>query len=136
VGVDIAGTIGGQPASGNGQTLTGSDGSAVAGLKIDITGGAIGERGKVGFSQGYAYQLNNLAANFLGASGAFATSTKGLNTTIADIGKQRTAFADKLEAIEKRYRAQYTALDSAIAGLNSTSNYLTQQFAAMTANND
>lgn len=136
VGVDIAGTIGGQAASGNGQTLTGSDGSAIAGLKIDITGGATGARGTVGFSQGYAYQLNNLASNFLGAAGAFATSTKGLNATIASIGKQQSAFSDKLVDIEKRYRTQYTALDTAIASMNTTSTFLTQQFKALSANNN
>ncbi len=135
-GTDVSGTIGGQAATGSGQSLTGSDGSVVAGLKIDVTGGAVGERGTVGFSQGYAHQLNNLASNFLGASGLFANSTKGLTASITDISKQRTAFADKLTAIEKRYRDQYTALDVAIAGLNSMSSYLTQQFAAMSANNN
>ena len=132
-GVDVAGTIGGQAATGSGQSLTGAAGSDVAGLKIDVTGGALGDRGTVGFSQGYAYQLNNLASNFLGASGLISNSTKGLTQTITDIGKQKDAFSDKLAAIEKRYRAQYTALDKALASMNSTSTFLTQQFAALTA---
>lgn len=131
VGVDVAGTIGGQAALGSGQSLTGAAGSGVAGLKIDITGGATGERGTVGFSQGYAYQLNNLAATFLGASGLIQGESKGLGKSVDDIAKQRSAFADRLVDIEARYRKQYTALDTSIASLNSTSSFLTQQFAAM-----
>jgi flagellar hook-associated protein 2 len=48
-GIDVAGTIGGQAAKGSGQILTGS-GSEAEGLKIEVSGGAIGPRGTVGFS--------------------------------------------------------------------------------------
>ena len=131
VGVDVAGTLGGQSATGSGQTLTGSAGSPVEGLKVDITGGATGDRGSVGFSQGYAYQLNNLAANFLGADGLFTGESKGLTKSVSDVAKQKSDFNDRLADIEKRYRAQYTALDTSIASLNSTQTFLTQQFAAI-----
>ena len=132
-GVDIAGTLGGQPATGSGQFLTGSAGSDAAGLKIQVTGGATGDRGTVGFSQGYAYQLNNLTNNYLGSSGFIAGSTNGLNATITDINKQKADFSSRLVDIEARYRAQYTALDTSISSMNATSSFLTQQFAAMAA---
>ncbi len=130
-GVDIAGTLGGQAAGGSGQVLTGSAGSAVAGLKVTVTGGIVGDRGTVGFSQGYAYQLTNLAANFLGSKGFIAGRTDGLNTSIKDVATQRDAFSAKLVDIEARYRAQYSALDTAISSMNATSSFLTQQFAAL-----
>ncbi|MEO7577388.1 MAG: flagellar filament capping protein FliD [Massilia sp.] len=130
-GNDIAGTLGGQPAVGSGQFLTGSPGSPADGLKVEVTGGEIGERGTVGFSQGYAYQLNNLAATFLGAKGLLQGRTDGLNATIKTITKQRDNFNDSLADIEKRYRKQYTALDTAISSMSSTASFLTQQFAAM-----
>ncbi|MES2153171.1 MAG: flagellar filament capping protein FliD [Pseudomonadota bacterium] len=130
-GTDIAGTLGGQPATGSGQLLTGAAGSDAAGLKVEVTGGATGARGTVGFSQGYAYQLNNLAANFLGAKGLINGRTDGLNATIKDLAQQKDDFNARLVDIEKRYRAQYTALDTSISSLNSTSSFLTQQFAAL-----
>jgi flagellar hook-associated protein 2 len=130
-GNDIAGTLGGQPAVGSGQLLTGSPGSPAAGLKVEVTGGAIGDRGTVGFSQGYAYQLNNMASTFLGAKGLLTGRTDGFNATITSIGKQRDAFNARLADIEARYRKQYTALDSAISSMSSTQSFLTQQFAAM-----
>jgi flagellar hook-associated protein 2 len=130
-GVDVAGTIGGYTATGDGQTLTGAPGAPVEGLKLTVTGDNTGSRGSFGFSQGYAYQLNTLAAGYLGSSGAIASRTTGLNNTVKDITKQRDAFSARLTDIEKRYRAQYSALDTSIASMNTTASFLTQQFAAM-----
>ncbi len=130
-GVDVAGTIGGFTATGDGQTLTGAPGAAVEGLKLTVAGDTIGPRGTFGFSQGYAYQLNTLAAGYLGGSGAITSRTKGLNDTVKDITKQRDAFSVRLVDIEARYRKQYSALDTMIASMNTTTSFLTQQFAAM-----
>ncbi len=134
-GVDVAGTINGLAATGSGQTLTGQAASSVDGLKIEITGGAVGDRGTISFSQGYAYQLNNLATSFLGTTGLIGSRTEGLNKSIKDIAKQRDAFNVKLEAIEARYRAQFTRLDTMLASMQSTQSYLTQQLASLASLN-
>jgi flagellar hook-associated protein 2 len=131
VGNDVAGTLGGKAVVGSGQTLTGAPGSDVEGLKIEITGGTVGDRGTVSFSQGYAYQLNNLATSFLGTGGLLSSVTTGLNNSIKDIAKQRDAFSAKLDDIEKRYRAQFNQLDVTLSQMQSTQAYLTQQLAAI-----
>jgi flagellar hook-associated protein 2 len=133
-GADVAGTLGGKAVVGSGQTLTGADGTDAEGLKIEITGGALGDRGTVSFSQGYAYQLNNLATSFLGSTGLLTTVTDGLNKSIKDVAKQRDAFSTKLDAIEKRYRTQFTQLDVTLSKMQSTQAYLTQQLAAIASN--
>ena len=130
-GVDVAGTIGGFSATGDGQTLTGSPGAAVEGLKLTVAGETTGPRGTFGFSQGYAYQLNTLAAGYLGSTGAITSRTKGLNDTVKDITAQRDAFSVRLVDIEARYRKQYSALDVMISNMNTTTSFLTQQLAAM-----
>jgi flagellar hook-associated protein 2 len=134
-GVDVAGTINGIAVTGNGQTMTGVAGSAIDGLKIDITGGGVGDRGTISFSQGYAYQLNNLATSFLGGKGLIGSRTEGLNKNISAIAKQRDAFNTKLEAIEQRYRTQFTRLDTMLASMQSTQAYLTQQLASLSSLN-
>ncbi|WP_293780332.1 flagellar filament capping protein FliD [uncultured Oxalicibacterium sp.] len=126
-GVDVAGTIGGFATTGSGQFLTGMPGTDVEGLKVEITGGTIGSRGRIDFSQGYADRLGKLAGTFIGNDGSITAKTTGLNNTIKDFDKQQEAMQTKLTAIEKRYRAQFTALDVAVASMNSTSTYLTQQ---------
>jgi flagellar hook-associated protein 2 len=133
-GTDVAGTIGGVAATGSGQTLSAAPGSAADGMKLQVTGGVLGDRGIVTFSQGYAYQLNNLAASFIGTTGLITGKSDGLNVSIKAVGTERDRFNDRLADIEKRYRAQFTALDTALASMQSTSTYLTQQLAALAKN--
>ena len=129
-GVDVAGTIGNQAATGSGQFLTSDMGSSI-GLKIQIAGGSTGARGTVFYSQGYAYSLNNLATAVLASGGQLDGRTTGINNSIKDIEKQREALNVRLASTEKRYRTQFTALDAMLGSMNATSNYLTQQLSAM-----
>lgn len=129
-GSDVAGTIAGVAATGSGQYLTGASGSAAAGLKLGITGGAApADRGTVTFSHGYAHQLNKLVEGFLGSTGVIGGRTDGINRSIKDIVRQNEVLNARLADIEARYRKQFTALDTLIGKMNSTSNYLTQQLA-------
>lgn len=128
-GVDVAGTIGGQAATGSGQALTGS--GEAAGLKLTVAGGATGDRGTVNFSLGYAHQLDGLIQRLLDSDGPLAGRTGGINRSIRDIAGQREVIERRLDMIEKRYRAQFTALDTMISSMTKTSNFLTQQLASL-----
>lgn len=128
VGVDVAGTINENTAAGSGQNLTATMSNA-EGLKVQVTGGAIGSRGTVSYLQGYAYQLDKLMDSFLGSSGTIASVTDGANRSIKDINAQRDVLNRRLQAIEARYRAQFSALDVMMSNMTQTSNYLTQQLA-------
>jgi flagellar hook-associated protein 2 len=133
-GSDVEGTIGGVAATGNGQTLTAAGGSAADGIQLTIKSGTVGDRGTVTFSQGYAYQLTNLSATFTGKNSILSSKTDGLNVSIKSVATQRDAFSTRLTAIEARYRAQFTALDTMLSSMQSTQSYLTQQLAAIAAN--
>lgn len=133
-GTDVVGTIGGVAATGNGQALTAAAGSAAEGIQVSITGGLVGERGNVTFSQGFAYQLNNLANSFVGTGSLLKGKTDGLNVSIKSVADQQARFETRLEGIEKRYRAQFVALDMALTSMQNTQTYLTQQLAALSAN--
>jgi len=126
-GVDVAGTIGGVAATGSGQTLTGT--GDAAGLKLTIAGGATGARGTVNFSYGYATLLDQTIQGLLVSDGTLAGRTSGINSSIRDISSRRDMLERRLVMIEKRYRAQFTALDTAIASMTKTSTFLTQQLA-------
>lgn len=128
-GVDVAGTINGIAATGSGQALTGATASDVEGLKLQILGGATGVRGMVNFSKGYAYQLDSLLTKLLDGNGFLSSRTDGINRSIKDIGNQTNVLQLRLQNIEKRYRAQFTALDTLIGSMNKTSSFLTQQLA-------
>lgn len=60
-------------------------------------------------------------------SGIVTTASNGAKTRIEDLDSQYERKQAQIEATMERYRAQFTALDSLIAQMNSTSAYLTQQ---------
>ncbi|MHB0975485.1 MAG: flagellar filament capping protein FliD, partial [Thiobacillus sp.] len=128
-GVDVAGSINGVSATGSGQYLTGAAGDGSAGVKLQITGGGTGARGTVNFSRGYAHQLDKMAEIQLSSAGPLSSRTEGINRSIESLGEQRDAFIRRLASTEKRYRAQFTALDSMLSNMNRTSSFLTQQLA-------
>lgn len=130
-GVNVVGTLNGAIGIGEGQYLTGPDDADAEGLKLQITGGATGSRGTVNYSQGYAYQLDKLVDQLLGDSGPIASRTKGINASITDIGNRRTTLEQRLLDTEKRYRAQFTALDGVISRLRTTNDFLMRQLAIL-----
>jgi flagellar hook-associated protein 2 len=84
-----------------------------------------------GTNKGYGAQLDTVIGRILSPVGLLPGHANSFNDQIKDIGKQRDALNLRLAATEKRYRAQFSALDSAIASMSSTSNYLTQQLAGL-----
>lgn len=128
-GQDAAGSIGGVPATGEGQKLTG-EGDA-KGLQLLIEGGSIGARGSVTFSRGLAFQLNQSIQAMLDSRGSLTSHTDGLTRSIKDLGLQRKVMTDRFLDTEKRYRAQFNALDKMVAQMQQTSSYLQQQLSAL-----
>ena len=126
IGVDVAGTINGVAATGSGQILTGSGESS--GLKIQIDGGSIGARGTIDFARGFASKLDKLVESMLD-NNLIDNRIDGINSSIDDINAQREVLINRLEDVEKRIRSQFSALDTLIAGMTQTSNFLQQQLA-------
>lgn len=129
-GTDAAGTLGGNALAGSGQTLSSNSGDS-SGISFRVLGGATGLRGAINYSQGYAYLLNELSTSTLASGGQLSSRTTGLGDSIKDIGKQRDALNLRLANTEKRYRAQFTALDAMLSSMNSTSTFLTQQLSTI-----
>jgi len=128
-GVDVAGTIGGSLATGSGQTLTGV--GAADGLTLDVLGGALGDRGSINFTRGYAAQFGDYFSSVLVPGGIFDSVTDGLNKRIERIGNDRDVLARRLNSFEQRIRAQFSAMDVLVSRLQSTGNFLNSQLASL-----
>ena len=81
---------------------------------------------------------NGVAARLYAQVDARLTSGSDLdsrNTTLKrqmdDISREKEALALRMEQVEARYRKQFTALDSLLAQMQSTSSYLAQQLASV-----
>ena len=80
-------------------------------------------------NDGFAQKLRALGDQVLGTDGSLAARTAGLNTTLKNNQSQQDAITTRMTDTEKRLRAQYTALDTKMAGLNTLSTYISQQIA-------
>jgi flagellar hook-associated protein 2 len=130
-GQDVSGTVNGQPATGHGQILTANTGSPAVGISIQVTGGALGARGMLNFTQGIAKRMDKYLTGTLGDTGSIASRTDGLNSSIKRLTDRQADLQNRMTLIEKRYRTQFTALDTMLSSMNTTSTFLTQQLSAL-----
>jgi flagellar hook-associated protein 2 len=79
---------------------------------------------------GIAKRLDSLLGQYVGTGGLLDARTKGLQSSIDDIGDQRTQLQTRLAALQKRLQAQFNAMDALVGQLRATSNYLDQQLSA------
>jgi flagellar hook-associated protein 2 len=132
-GVDVAGTINGEAATGVGQMLTGNSSNAnTAGLKLKITASTTGSYGKIHFSRGIA----SAASDYLDfitkpTTGAVSAAQDSLQTQIDAAEDEITALEQRMTAYQTRLLEQFSAMESALAEMQSQSTYLTSQIAQL-----
>ena len=76
---------------------------------------------------GCAQRLDDLVSSYLDADGLIESRTEGLNGRLEAIEARREALDRRMESLEARLLKQYTAMDTLVAQLQTTSSYLTQQ---------
>ena len=118
-------------ATGSGQNLYGASGSAVDGLTVQVTGGALGDRGTVTVQRGYAAQLHTVSGNLLSSNGMVQNASDAINSSISSLGKQIDLMQKQLDAKQALYYAQFNALSKVVASMTNTSNYLATQLAML-----
>ena len=73
--------------------------------------------------------IDTAATGLIGPSGPISTKTSSINQSIKAIGSRRTQIQSRLDTLQAQYTKQFSALDTLISSMNSTSSYLTQQLA-------
>jgi len=128
-GLNVAGTIGGQVATGVGQLLTAGGSGPAAGLQVNVTGTSTGLISTINYSQGYASQLNSIIAAATAAStGSIATATGNLTTQVTGLQSQETTLQQYINQVQAQYQTEFTALDASLATLASTATFLQETF--------
>ena len=82
-------------------------------------------------TDGLADQIDRYLDKILDSKGPLTSRTDSINKRITDISDQRVALNRRLQALDARYRAQFTAMDTLISQLKATGSFLTQQLAGM-----
>ena len=136
-GLDVAGTIGGRTAEGDGQVLfLGNDNGGASGLQVRVLGDQTGSRGSITFVEGVAERTVDLVTSFVGADGAIESRTESLNRDLEQIQQNQARLEERIAAYRERLVSQFTAADSLISQLNSTQDYVSQQLAALAPQNN
>lgn len=84
-----------------------------------------------GGSDGYATRLSRSIDALLDSEGQIKAKDDALKAQQKLIDQQQELLDERMARLETRYRAQFVALDSLMARMSSTSNYLTQQLAGL-----
>lgn len=128
-GSDVAGSINGIAASGSGQTLVSPDG-----LRLKVAPDASGALGSVSFTRGYGALLRINLTKLADTGGPLSSRTEGLNASIKRNTRQQESFNARMTTLEATYRRQFSALDTMLSSMSTTSNFLTQQLAQLNNN--
>jgi flagellar hook-associated protein 2 len=140
-GVDVAGTINGESTTGAGRILTGDNEAAtIAGLSLRVlltptqlaAQGA--DQGTIKLTHGVAEQLRRSLESITDPfDGLVKTRETAVQDTIDAAQSQIDAMLDRLALKESTMLRQFTAMETAIAELNSTGSFLNSQLASLSA---
>ena len=135
-GTNIAGTINGDAAVGNGLTLTGASGTPEEGLALLIAQTTTGDYGSAtvvpaASGQEGASILVNLQTALSNItdplSGPIEQATDGLNQTISDINNQINDYNDRLAVTQQMLTDEYNQANEALSLLSVNQASLTSQ---------
>ncbi len=82
-------------------------------------------------TQGFATRLGSLAQQLVTPNGIVDGETQGLNSQISFLQTQIDNQQVRLTAERQSLRQQFSALDALLGTMQTTSNFLTQQLAAL-----
>ena len=132
-GVDVAGTINGEDATGSGQTLTGDappDGgsTSIEDLSIRVTSTSTGSKGDVKLTYGVAEEMYIELVSFTDSiDGVITIRTDGLDDTIENLQDTIDNMEGQLVTEKELLERQFTRLEIDLARLQNLSSFLSEQ---------
>jgi flagellar hook-associated protein 2 len=131
-GVDVAGTINGEAATGSGQSLTGDDGEAnVDGLVVEYSGSATGEVGTVTLTLGIAELFDRALYRVTDAYDGYTTfKMTSLQNSIEGFEGRIAEMEDRLNQKMERMINRFVAMELALSRIQSQSQWLQGQITA------
>lgn len=139
-GLDVAGTINGETATGTGRTLEGNSGQAnIDGLTLLVTITAAdlasqgNAQGSVKITTGVAEKLDRLLDSVTSSidKGLLANQIQSLGDQVDDSQDQIDLLNQRLEVKRVRLMNQFIGMEQSLARLRQVGDFLTQQLAAL-----
>ncbi len=133
-GLDVAGTIDGESATGSGQILTGNDGNTnTDGLSISYRGNADNiDVGTFKMTLGVSEQFDRALFNITDSIDGYVTfKQNSLQEKITSITEQIEQMEDRLDKKMQRLINQYVSMELTLSQLQNQSDWLTGQVSAI-----
>ena len=106
------------------------------GLQIQVLGGTTGFRGTATLVRGALNKLEVFLDSALGFGGTLDTKLTSLDSQLDELETEASDLDRRMTLLTERLRSQFAVADALISELNSTSEFLTQQLAALSPGND
>ncbi len=118
-GVDVAGTINGELATGNGQYLTGNTGNAnTEGMQVQYKGSALGLVGTVSLTRGIGAQIQSVVGIYTDVSNGLLTANdKELQAQIDSIEESIKRIQESANQHATDLRTRFAAMEQAISNM-------------------
>jgi len=126
-GVNVAGTINGEAATGSAQSLVGTTGTTVAGLSLQYTGTALGAVGTATISLGTGALLERMLDDVV------TSATGVLSRREASLTSQNTALTKRAEGIDARLTRRRASLVQQFVNMETAISRLQNQSSAVLA---
>ena len=132
-GVDVAGTINGVTATGNGQALIAPPTDpTLGGLALTVTATTAGALGTFTYIPGVAARLDAAASEAIDfGTGSITTAISGRQQRITELDSRISDWDVRLAAREATMRRQFAAMEAALGNLRNQSNWLAGQLASL-----
>lgn len=105
-------------------------------LKTELTKDPAGIKAMIlgdGKTTGITTKLATNLTSWLSSTGSIQSAKDGVSKTLNNLTEQYNNMNTRINNLIARYKEQFTQLDVTMSSLNSTSDYLTQQFENMTS---
>jgi flagellar hook-associated protein 2 len=139
-GVDVAGTIGGEIATGSGRSLTASAGDpeglvlSISASAADVSGaGGSLSLGSMTYSRGVLGSLDRTIGDAEGSGGRIARAQDFTASQIDLIDDRIEVLEDRLDRREAALIRQFAALETAMSSLQAQSAWLSSQLSSLNA---
>ncbi|MEO8633705.1 MAG: flagellar filament capping protein FliD [Gemmatimonadales bacterium] len=124
-GVDVAGTINGEAATGAGQSLVSAVGTTVAGLSLLYSGTTLGAAGTATISLGTGALLERMLDDMVqSTTGVLSKRESSLTEQMTTLNKRADAIDARLERRRASLTKQYVNMEIAISKLQNSSSSL------------
>ena len=118
-------TVGGVSTTASGSTYTVASGDP-NGMALTIN--SSNTSGTVHYGRSFITLLQEKLDTFLKFNGLIYSKVESANQRLSELAQKQENLDDRIAALYSRYETQYSAMESAIAGLNETSSLLENAF--------